>query len=48
MLFEQGIHVTAIRPPTLRLGSARLRITPSTEHETGHIDQLLAAPGDLL
>lgn len=42
-LFEQGLLVTAIRPPTVPEGTSRLRVTLSAKHNKEHINQLIEA-----
>lgn len=42
-LEKMGILITAIRPPTVPRGTARLRVTLSAEHSEQDIDQLLNA-----
>ena len=40
-LFERGIDVTAIRPPTVRQGTSRLRITVSAAHRREDLEHLV-------
>ena len=42
-LIQHGIFATAIRPPTVEAGQARLRLALTCRHSQGHIDQLLHA-----
>jgi len=42
-LLDAGFLVSAIRPPTVPQGSARLRVTFSALHEEQHVDRLLDA-----
>jgi len=46
-LLREGILVIAIRPPTVPKNTARLRVTFSASHTTGHVDRLLEALGRL-
>jgi 8-amino-7-oxononanoate synthase len=43
LLEDQGMMITAIRPPTVKQGSSRLRITLTADHTEDDIDQLLCA-----
>jgi 8-amino-7-oxononanoate synthase len=45
-LAERGLWVSAIRPPTVPEGSARLRITFSAEHSLAQVDSLVQALAD--
>jgi 8-amino-7-oxononanoate synthase len=47
-LEERGMLVTAIRPPTVPVGTSRLRVTLTAAHEDKDIDSLLEALGELI
>ncbi|HEB92042.1 MAG TPA: 8-amino-7-oxononanoate synthase [Gammaproteobacteria bacterium] len=47
-LLRRGMLVTAIRPPTVPDGSARLRVTLSAAHSEAQVDRLLDAFGEVL
>jgi len=46
-LYERGLWVPAIRPPTVPKGSARLRVSLTAAHSTKHVAQLVDALRDL-
>ncbi|MEH6471469.1 MAG: aminotransferase class I/II-fold pyridoxal phosphate-dependent enzyme, partial [Halopseudomonas sp.] len=47
-LEQRGIFVTAIRPPTVPEGSARLRVTLSAAHTSEQVDRLLQALAEVV
>jgi 8-amino-7-oxononanoate synthase len=47
-LWDKGFWVSAIRPPTVPQGSARLRITLSAAHQPHQVDALLEALSEVL
>ncbi|MBI3343560.1 MAG: 8-amino-7-oxononanoate synthase [Gammaproteobacteria bacterium] len=47
-LYARGIVITAIHPPTIPKGQARLRITLSAAHTEQHIDRLLETLADVV
>ena len=47
-LLEAGFLISAIRPPTVPEGSARLRITLTAAHTEDQVDSLLETLGRLL
>ncbi len=46
-LAARGILIIAIRPPTVAVGTSRLRITFSAEHSLEQVDQLLVALSEI-
>ncbi len=42
-LLEHGLLVPAIRPPTVPVGTSRLRVTVSSDHSDEQVDRLLVA-----
>ncbi len=46
-LKERGLWTTAIRPPTVPVGSARIRVTLSANHSSADISALTQAINEL-
>ncbi|MBL4827615.1 MAG: 8-amino-7-oxononanoate synthase [Spongiibacteraceae bacterium] len=47
-LEQRGVLVSAIRPPTVPVGSARLRVTFSAAHDETHVQRLLDVLAEVL
>jgi 8-amino-7-oxononanoate synthase len=47
-LFEKGLFIPAIRPPTVAPGTSRLRISLQSEHTGEHLDRLTEAMQELV
>ena len=47
-LFDKGLHVAAIRPPTVPRNTARLRITLRADHTEDDIQHLISTLSELL
>ena len=47
-LQQQGFLVVAMRPPTVREGTSRLRITLTSSHQFAQLDALLDAIADII
>jgi 8-amino-7-oxononanoate synthase len=47
-LAARGFLIIAIRPPTVPVGSSRLRVTLTAEHSLAQVDDLLSALADVL
>ena len=43
LLFDEGVAVNAVLPPAVPVGSARLRVTVTSEHSAEEIDRIVAA-----
>jgi 7-keto-8-aminopelargonate synthetase-like enzyme len=46
-LYERGILISAIRPPTVPAGTSRLRITVMSTHSRNDMEKLLAVLSDI-